>query len=234
MARTPTKTIPLGFDAPGFELPEPLTGKHVKLGDVKGEKGTLVMFICNHCPFVIHVIDELVNIGNEYMEKGIGIVAINSNDVVNYPDDHPDKMKELARKKEFPFPYLFDESQEVARAYEAACTPDFNLFDAEGNQTEEFKRSIEFLQNYQNQHESTRELVKLLTEYEVFKDVSANITLPAGEKIGFGNLLMVDEMGVLNLEDEKLLNLVRTGYLAWIYAHLYSLSNFRSLMQMAS
>jgi peroxiredoxin len=132
MARTPTIQIPLGFDAPFFELPEPLTGKTVSLNDIKGKRGTLVMFICNHCPFVIHVIDELVRIGFDYKEKGIGIVAINPNDVVNYPDDHPDKMKELADRLNFPFPYLFDESQEIAKAYQAACTPDFNLFDADG------------------------------------------------------------------------------------------------------
>jgi peroxiredoxin len=125
MARTPTKQIPLGFQAPDFALPEPLTGKTVALDDVKGENGTLVMFICNHCPFVKHVLDELVSLGNDYMSKGIGMVAINPNDVENYPDDHPDKMKELAAEKQFPFPYLYDESQEVARAYEAACTPDF-------------------------------------------------------------------------------------------------------------
>lgn len=132
MARTPTKNIPLGFEAPDFSLPEPLTNEIVRFNDIKGEKGTLVMFICNHCPFVIHVIDELVRIGNEYMQKGIGIVAINSNDVENYPDDHPEKMIEMARRKQFPFPYLYDESQDVARAYEAACTPDFNLFDTRG------------------------------------------------------------------------------------------------------
>jgi len=132
MARTPTTQIPLGFEAPDFKLPEPLTGKMVSLGVVKGQKGTLVMFICNHCPFVKHVIDELVNIGNDYMDKGIGMVAINSNDVENYPDDHPEKMKELAEKLNFPFPYLYDESQEVAKAYTAACTPDFNLFNANG------------------------------------------------------------------------------------------------------
>lgn len=130
MARTPTKKIPLGFEPPYFELPEPLTGKTVSLNDIRGEKGTLVMFICNHCPFVIHVLHELINIGNDYKEKGIGIVAINANDVENYPDDHPDKMKTLVLEKNIPFPYLFDESQEVARAYDAACTPDFNLFDA--------------------------------------------------------------------------------------------------------
>jgi len=132
MARTPTKYIPLGFEAPDFNLPEPLTGKIVTLEDVKGEKGTLIMFICNHCPYVKHVIDELVNIGNDYKAKGIGIAAINANDIENYPDDHPDKMTELAKEKQFPFPYLYDESQDVAKAYDAACTPDFDLFDADG------------------------------------------------------------------------------------------------------
>ena len=132
MARTPTKNIPLGFEAPNFKLPEPLTGKMVNLNDIKGEKGTLVMFICNHCPFVIHVFDELISIGNDYKDIGVGIVAINSNDIVNYPDDHPDKMKALAEKKKIPFPYLFDETQDIAKAYNAACTPDFNLFDANG------------------------------------------------------------------------------------------------------
>jgi peroxiredoxin len=132
MSLTPTKAVALGFTAPGFYLPEPRTGKNVSLKDVKGEKGTLVMFICNHCPYVKHVIHELVNIGNEYMQKGIGIAAINSNDVKNYPEDHPDKMIVLAEELNFPFPYLFDESQEVAKAYDAACTPDFDLFDADG------------------------------------------------------------------------------------------------------
>lgn len=132
MARTPTIKIPLGFNAPDFKLPEPLTGKTVGLNEIKGKNGTLVMFICNHCPFVIHVIDQLVQIGFDYKDKGIGIVAINSNDVKNYPGDHPDKMKELTKTLKFPFPYLFDESQETAKAYEAACTPDFNLFNADG------------------------------------------------------------------------------------------------------
>jgi hypothetical protein len=87
------------------------------------------MFICNHCPFVVHVMDELIRIGNDYKDRGIGFVAISSNDVANYPDDAPEKMKQLARSKQFPFPYLYDETQEVAKAYFAACTPDFSVFD---------------------------------------------------------------------------------------------------------
>lgn len=117
---------------PEFKLPDPITNSVISSDDIKGGKGTLVMFICNHCPYVLHVIHELVKIGYDYIDKGIGVVAINSNDVVNYPDDHPDKMKEMALSLQFPFPYLFDESQEVAIAYDAACTPDFNLFDANG------------------------------------------------------------------------------------------------------
>lgn len=132
MSLTPTKPIPLGFKAPDFKLPDVVSGKKVTFSEVKGEKGTLVMFICNHCPYVKHVIDELVRIGNDYLPKGIGMAAISSNDVVHYPDDHPDKMKALAERLKFPFPYLYDETQETARAYDAACTPDFNLFDANG------------------------------------------------------------------------------------------------------
>jgi thiol-disulfide isomerase/thioredoxin len=102
------------------------------LADVTGEHGTVVMFICNHCPFVVHVLDELIRVANEYRIKGIGFVAISSNDVANYPDDSPEKMKQLADTKAFPFPYLYDETQEVAKAYTAACTPDFSVFNASG------------------------------------------------------------------------------------------------------
>jgi peroxiredoxin len=121
--------IPLGFPAPEFNLQEPLTGKTVRLTDVKSEKGTLVMFICNHCPYVKHVNEQLVKLANDYMQKGSGFVAINSNDAQNYPEDSPEKMKEYAQRLHYPFPYLFDESQEIAKAYDAACTPDFYLFD---------------------------------------------------------------------------------------------------------
>lgn len=133
MAQTPTKQMPLGFSAPVFNLPDVISGTNKTFKDIKGENGTIVMFICNHCPFVKHVIDELVKIGKEYMPKGIGMVAINSNDVVNYPEDSPEKMIEFANQYDFPFAYLYDESQQVAKAYNAACTPDFNLFDASDN-----------------------------------------------------------------------------------------------------
>ena len=132
MSLTPTTQIPLGFSMPEFTLPDTVANQMVSSNDVKGEKGTLVLFICNHCPFVLHVIHELVKIGYDYMNQGIGIVAISSNDVISHPQDHPARMKEFALSLKFPFPYLYDETQEVAKAYNAACTPDFNLFDADG------------------------------------------------------------------------------------------------------
>lgn len=131
MSLTPTKPIEMGFKMPDFKLVDAITSKQISAKDIIGDKGTLVIFMCNHCPFVLHVIHELIKIGYDYLPKGIGIVAINSNDVVNYPDDHPDRMKELALSLKFPYPYLFDETQEVAKLYDAACTPDFNLFDAD-------------------------------------------------------------------------------------------------------
>lgn len=132
MSLTPTKQIDLGFRIPAFNLPDIISDKPLTHQKIIGNRGTLVMFICNHCPYVLHVIRELVSIANDYTNKGIGFVAINSNDVLKYPEDHPDKMKEFAIKYRFPFPYLYDESQEVARAYNAVCTPDFSLFDAKG------------------------------------------------------------------------------------------------------
>lgn len=130
MAATETLQIPLGYTAPEFSLPDTVSGKNISFADVKGEKGTVVMFICNHCPYVIHVKEELVRLANEYGGKGIGFVAISSNDVVKYPADAPELMKTFAEENGFPFPYLYDESQDVARAYFAACTPDFSIFDA--------------------------------------------------------------------------------------------------------
>jgi thiol-disulfide isomerase/thioredoxin len=131
MAATETLQIPLGFPAPDFNLPDTITDKMLSLKDVRGSKGTVVMFICNHCPYVKHVNAELVRLAHDYIPKGIGFVAISSNDVVNYPDDAPEKMKVHALEQGYPFPYLYDESQKVAKAYFAACTPDFSIFDHE-------------------------------------------------------------------------------------------------------
>jgi len=122
------------FGAPihDFSLPEPATGKTVTLDDVKGPNGTLVMFICNHCPYVMAVIDRIVRDAKDLQALGIGVVAISSNDVVTYPQDGPEEMAKLAAKHGFPFPYLYDESQDVARAYGAVCTPDFFGYNAAG------------------------------------------------------------------------------------------------------
>lgn len=121
--------IPLGTPAPDFSLPDPRTGKTHSLQELRGEKGTVVIFMCNHCPYVKLILDKLLEVAREYTPKGIAFVGINSNDPVNYPEDAPEKMKELAEEKDFPFPYLFDESQEVARRYQAQCTPEFYVFD---------------------------------------------------------------------------------------------------------
>jgi peroxiredoxin len=122
--------LALGTNAPDFNLPD-TDGKIVDLQEVRGEKGLLVMFICNHCPFVKHVSAELARIGREYPSKGIGVVAIMSNDVDNYPADSPEKMAEEKQAAGYTFPYLYDATQHVAKSYQAACTPDFFLFDGE-------------------------------------------------------------------------------------------------------
>jgi thiol-disulfide isomerase/thioredoxin len=129
MAATPSNMMPLGTIAPDFNLLDVVTGKKVTLHSLKAEIATLIMFICNHCPYVKHVQDELIKLAHDYQVKGIAFIAINSNDVVNYPDDSPANMKQVAQEKGYPFPYLYDETQEVAQAYQAACTPDFYLFD---------------------------------------------------------------------------------------------------------
>ena len=130
MAETPSNMLPLGTVAPNFELPDTVSGQKISLGQLDAKAGLVVMFICNHCPFVIHVQDEIVRIANEYQEKGLSFVAISSNDVDNYPQDSPHKMKKVAEEKGYSFPYLYDQSQEVAKSYDAACTPDFYLFDS--------------------------------------------------------------------------------------------------------
>lgn len=129
MVQTPSVMVELGLSAPEFSLPGTDNRIHT-LREFDGNKALLVMFICNHCPFVKHVAAELAAIGREYQPKGVGIVAINSNNVATHPDDSPAKMVEAAKAWGFTFPYLFDESQSVARAYRAACTPDFFLYDA--------------------------------------------------------------------------------------------------------
>ena len=128
MARTPSNMIPLGTTAPNFNLLDTVSNTNLGLPDLKGSNGTVIMFICNHCPFVIHVNSQLVQIAKDYADKGIGFIAISSNDAINYPQDGPEKMQAHAEKEAYPFPYLYDETQEVAKAYDAACTPDIYLF----------------------------------------------------------------------------------------------------------
>lgn len=130
MARTPSTMLPLGTEAPHFSLPD-TEGRNVSIHEYDDAPGLLVMFICNHCPFVKHLRDALAQFGRDYMERRLAIVAINSNDVERYPDDSPEMMAKEKEEVGYPFPYLFDESQEVARAYRAACTPDFFLFDGD-------------------------------------------------------------------------------------------------------
>lgn len=131
MALTESNMIELGTIAPNFDLPDTISGENIKLNELASDKATVVMFICNHCPYVIHINEELVRLAKEYQAKGVAFVAISSNDVVNYPQDSPEKMKEHAETEGYPFPYLYDETQEVAKAYDAACTPDFYVFDEE-------------------------------------------------------------------------------------------------------
>ncbi len=130
MARTPSTMLPLGTEAPSFSLPD-TDGEIVSLEDFEGAPGLLVMFLCNHCPFVKHLREGLAEFGREYLKRGLGIVAINSNDVERYPADSPEMMAREVAEAGYPFPYLFDETQEVAKAYRAACTPDFFLFDGD-------------------------------------------------------------------------------------------------------
>ena len=133
MAQTESINLPLGIPAPNFRLQDTNSNFDFSYDELRGRKGTLVMFICNHCPFVVHVIQEIVRIANDYRVHGIGVVAISSNDIVKYPQDGPDCMTEFANNNNIKFSYLFDDTQEVAKAYQAACTPDFFLFDWQDN-----------------------------------------------------------------------------------------------------
>ena len=130
-----TESIPFqkGKKAPSFSLPDTVSGNICSLDELKGEKVTVIMFICNHCPFVVHVNPELVKLANDYKDNGVGFVAISSNSVETHSQDGPELMKVQAQKLGYPFPYLYDETQDVAKAYDAACTPDFYVFDDDLN-----------------------------------------------------------------------------------------------------
>lgn len=129
MALTQSNMMSLGTEAPNFKLLDVCSNKIVALHELKGKKATMILFICNHCPYVIHVNPEIIRISKDYKEKGVSIIAISSNDVITYPQDGPEEMKIFAKNAAYDFPYLFDETQEVAKDYDAACTPDFYIFD---------------------------------------------------------------------------------------------------------
>lgn len=130
MAATRSTMLTLGTSAPNFNLPD-TEGNIVSLADFKGAPVLLVIFMCNHCPYVKHILNDLIELAKEYQAKGVAVVGINSNDVTNYPEDRPEMMANLVKEAAFTFPYLYDETQEMAKAYNAACTPDFFLFDRE-------------------------------------------------------------------------------------------------------
>ena len=130
MAKTPSNMVSLGTTAPNFKLPDIISQKIVSLEKIKGLNGTLIMFICNHCPYVKHVNGTIVNLAKKYKQDGINFIAISSNDIKNYPEDSPKLMKVNAVENNYIFPYLYDESQDVAKSYDAACTPDFYLYDS--------------------------------------------------------------------------------------------------------
>ena len=123
--------IDLGSPAADFKLTDAISGKESSLAELKSPVATVIMFICNHCPYVKHINAELVRLANDYIPNGVSFVAINSNDYTAYPEDSPEHMRELAAELKYQFPYLIDESQEVAKAYEAVCTPDFFIYDAD-------------------------------------------------------------------------------------------------------
>jgi peroxiredoxin len=130
MAFKESNMLPLGTQAPAFTLPDTTSGNTLKLEDLKSDQATVIMFLCNHCPYVIYVNEEIVSIVKEYETKGVQFIGISSNDAVNYPQDGPKRMTEQAKEVGYTFPYLYDESQAVAKAYDAACTPDFYVFDS--------------------------------------------------------------------------------------------------------
>ncbi len=131
MALTPSNMLPLGTKAPDFKLLDTRFNEMMSFAQIKGKLGTVIMFLCNHCPYVTHVNEEIVRVANDYRVMGFGFAAISSNDVEKYPQDAPDLMKVVAEENDYTFPYLYDADQSVAKAYDAACTPDFYLFDRE-------------------------------------------------------------------------------------------------------
>ncbi len=133
MALTESTMLALGTKAPDFNLPDTVSGNMISLDEIKSDLATVIIFSCNHCPYVIHVNEEIVRLANEYQETGVAFAIISSNNVEKYPQDGPEEMTAFAKESGYTFPYLYDESQEVAKAYDAACTPDFYVFDGNMN-----------------------------------------------------------------------------------------------------
>ncbi len=131
MSYTLSNMLPLGTIAPDFNLLDAVSGEMVSLQHIKSDKATVIVFSCNHCPYVIHVNDAFVELAKEYQSKGVAFIVISSNDIINYPQDSPDKMKSFAEESGYTFPYLYDETQDIAKIYDAACTPDFYVFDGD-------------------------------------------------------------------------------------------------------
>lgn len=129
MAVVSSNMTSLNTVASSFKLKDTISGKTFSLSELKSTKATVIVFMCNHCPFVKHILQELINVANDYIPKGVSFIAINANDIESYPEDSPENMKKVAKELHFPFPYLFDETQEVAKAYNAMCTPDFFIYD---------------------------------------------------------------------------------------------------------
>lgn len=127
MAITPSNHIPLGTKVPKFNLPDAISGKSISLDEIQSDSATVIMFICNHCPFVKHIQTKIVDLAKEYQQKGVAFIAINSNDTISYPEDNPDEMRKVAIDQGYTFPFLVDETQAIAKAYQAACTPEFYI-----------------------------------------------------------------------------------------------------------
>jgi peroxiredoxin len=193
MARTASTMLALGTQAPEFHLPDVVSGQTVSLATFADKKALLVMFICRHCPFVKHVQQELARLGQDYVAQGVGIVAISANDVANYPDDAPDRLKAMAEELQFPFPFCYDASQETAKTYTAACTPDFFLFD--GDRKLVYRGQLDNSRPGNNEpvngHDLRAALDALLTEQSVNSDqkpsIGCNIKWkPGNEPVYFG------------------------------------------------
>ena len=177
MARTPSTMLELGVSAPAFDLPEPKTGNQVSIEQFKG-RPLAVMFICNHCPYVLHIMDRLTEMAEEFGRQGVQFVAINANDVVNYPDDSPEKMIDLSDKFNFTFPYLYDESQEVAKSYKAACTPDLFLFDS--------NHELVYRGQFDDARPRNDEPVTGRDFEDALKAVTAGVPVPSDQKPSLG------------------------------------------------